>query len=150
MIASFLKSPGLFSVFWPFSEMLLFGCSPLVCQLPTPPIPLIILYLLYQKHLSQLIELSPLCSIDFFQFPCKVEELIFLSTCFQFYSVVNWTAKSTILQIFFFVLDYYYYVLSSGRDYVIRLYVKVSWEFMCHFLGQLLGCAYAICPYGQI
>ena len=41
--ASFLKSPGLFSVFWPFSVMLLFGWSLLVRQLPSPSIPLIIL-----------------------------------------------------------------------------------------------------------
>ena len=41
--ASLLKSPGLFSVFWPFSIMLLFGWSPLVHQLPTPPALLVIL-----------------------------------------------------------------------------------------------------------
>ena len=41
--ASLLKSPGLFSVFWPFSIMLFFGWSPLVHQLPTPPVPLVIL-----------------------------------------------------------------------------------------------------------
>ena len=38
---SLLKSPGLFSVFWPFSIMLLFGWSPLGRQLPNPPGPLI-------------------------------------------------------------------------------------------------------------
>ena len=43
VIASLLKSPGLFSVFWPFSIMLSFGWSPLVRQLPSPPGPLIIL-----------------------------------------------------------------------------------------------------------
>ena len=37
----------------------------------------------------------------------------------------------------FFVVDYYK-ALSSGRDSVIRLYVKVPWEFMCYFLGLLL------------
>ena len=42
--ASLLKSPGLFSIFWPFSIMLSFGCSPLVLQLPSPPSPLIIIY----------------------------------------------------------------------------------------------------------
>ena len=39
--ASLLKSPGLFSVFWQFSIMLLFGCSPLGRQFPNPPGPLI-------------------------------------------------------------------------------------------------------------
>ena len=41
--ASLLKSPGLFSVFWPFSIMLLFGWSPLGRQFPNLPGPLIIL-----------------------------------------------------------------------------------------------------------
>ena len=41
--ASPLKSPGLFSVFWPFSIMQLFGWSPLGRQLPNLPGPLIIL-----------------------------------------------------------------------------------------------------------
>ena len=41
--ASLLKSPELFSVFWPFSMVLLFGWSPLVRQLPSPPVPLVIL-----------------------------------------------------------------------------------------------------------
>ena len=38
---SLLKSPGLFSVFWPFSIMLSFGWSSLVRQLPSPSGPLI-------------------------------------------------------------------------------------------------------------
>ena len=41
--ASLLKSPGLFSVFWPFSIMLSFGWSPLVRQLPSPPVPFVTL-----------------------------------------------------------------------------------------------------------
>ena len=48
--ASLLKSPGLFSVFWPFSIMLLFGLSPLGRQLLNLPGPLIILKLPCQKH----------------------------------------------------------------------------------------------------
>ena len=40
---SLLKSPGLFSVFWPFSIMLSFGWSPPARQLPSPPVPLVIL-----------------------------------------------------------------------------------------------------------
>ena len=41
--ASLLQSPGIFSVFWPFSIMLLFGWSPLGRQLSNPPGLLIIL-----------------------------------------------------------------------------------------------------------
>ena len=40
------------------------------------------------------------------------------------------TAKSIILQIFFFFVDYYK-VWSSSRDQVIRLYIKVPQEFVC-------------------
>ena len=43
VIPSLLKCPGLFSVFWPFSVMLSFGWSPIVRQLPSPPVPWIIL-----------------------------------------------------------------------------------------------------------
>ena len=41
--ANLLKSPGLFSVFFLFSIMLSFGWSPLVRQLSTHPVPIIIL-----------------------------------------------------------------------------------------------------------
>ena len=41
--AILLKSPSLFSVFWPFSIILWFGWSPLVCLLPSPPVPSVIL-----------------------------------------------------------------------------------------------------------
>ena len=33
---------------------------------------------------------------------------------------------------------------------MICVYVKVPLEFMCHFLGQVLRCAYTICSYDQI
>ena len=41
--ASLFKSPGLFSVFWPFSITLSFGWSPPIRQLPSSPVPLVIL-----------------------------------------------------------------------------------------------------------
>ena len=41
--ASLLKSPGLFSVFWLFTIMLSFGWSSPIRQLPSPPVPLVIL-----------------------------------------------------------------------------------------------------------
>ena len=53
--ASLLKSPGLFSVFWPFSIMLSFGWSPLARQLPSHPVPLrnplvIVIYYYYYYY----------------------------------------------------------------------------------------------------
>ena len=69
----------------------------------------------------------------FFLFHSKVEVLILLFTFFQFYSVGRGTVKSIILRDFFVVVDYYK-VWSSGRDKVIRLYVKIPLEFMCVIL----------------
>ena len=51
----------------------------------------------------------------------------YLSLFSHSFSFILWsagTAKSIILQIFFFFVDYYK-VWSSGRDQVIRLYIKV-------------------------
>ena len=45
--ASLLKSPGLFSVFWPISIILLFGWSPLVLLFQSRQVSLIILWWLY-------------------------------------------------------------------------------------------------------
>ena len=49
-----------------------------------------------------------------------------LFTFFQFYSVISWASKVDNFAdfLFFFVVDYYK-VCSSGRDVVIRLYIKV-------------------------
>ena len=49
---------------------------------------------------------------------------------------------------FFFVNCYQ--VWSSGRDKVIRLYLKIPLEFLSHSSGQMLVGAYTICSYGQI
>ena len=57
---------------------------------------------------------------SFFQFPSKVEVLILLFTFFQFYSVVAGTAKSTILQVLFFLLI----IIRSG------LLAEIRWS-MC-------------------
>ena len=44
LTASLLNSPGLFTVIWPISIMLLFGWSPLVLLIPSPPVSFIILW----------------------------------------------------------------------------------------------------------
>ena len=78
---SLLKSPGLFSVFWPILMMQLLGWSLLVLLFPSPPVPLIILgdstkstnYNRYncRFHVRQ-----------FFQFPSKAQVLILLFSFF--------------------------------------------------------------------
>ena len=84
--------------------MLSFGWSPLFCQLPSPPGPLIILWLLCQKHQSQLVLSSLSCSIVFFNSLAKSRNLSFFSHSFSFILWSSRTAKLTILQILFFLL----------------------------------------------
>ena len=113
---SFLKSPGLFTVFWPFSIMLWFGWSPLVRQLPSPSVPLIILYLLYQKLQSIYIFVTFMFH-SFFSSLASSRYLSFFSHSFSFILWSAGTEKSTNFQIlFFFVVVDYYKVWSSGRD----------------------------------
>ena len=65
VIASLLKSPGLFSVFSRISIMLLFGWSPLVFLFPSPPAFVPTLWWLHQEHQLQLVSPSLSCSILF-------------------------------------------------------------------------------------
>ena len=63
--------------------LLWFGCFPFVPILCWP----------YKELQLQLVSLSLSCSTFFFQFPCKVEVLIFLSFFVQFPSVVIQNSK---------------------------------------------------------
>ena len=87
---------------------------------------------------------------SFFQFPSKVEVLILLFTFFQFYSVVSRDSK---VDYFASSLFCYWLLLSLvfgprlGDPFVCQSPIGV---YVCHFLGQVLGCAYTICLYGQI
>ena len=67
-----------------------------------------------------------------FQFPSKVEVLVLLFILFWFYSIVSRSSKvnNFASSLFFFFVNYYK-VWSSGRDWVICLFVKVPLEFMC-------------------
>ena len=107
MTVSFLKSLGLFSVFWSVFAVLTFGWSPLALLFPSLTDPLPILWWLYRVHLLQLLLLSLLCSLVFsvpklFQFPSKVQVFISLFAFFQFNLWSARTAKSTIRQVLFF------------------------------------------------
>ena len=62
---SFLKSPGLFLVFWSILIMLWFGWSPFVLLFPSPPVPVPILWWLYLARQSQMISPPLSCSIVF-------------------------------------------------------------------------------------
>ena len=118
--ASLLKSPRLFSVFWPFSIMLLFGWSPFGRHLPNLPGSLVNLYLPCQKHQSQLVLFSPWCSIVFFfRFSRRVAVLISLFTFFQFYSVVSRDSKVHNLANFLF---FWLIIIRSG------LLAEIMWS----------------------
>ena len=65
VLAILLESPGLFSVFCPILSVLSIGWSPLVILFPSPPVPVPILWWLYQEHQLQLVSQSLWCSIFF-------------------------------------------------------------------------------------
>ena len=68
---------------------------------------------------------------SFFQFPSKIDVLISLFTFFQFNSVVRRESQvHNSVSSLFFVVDYHK-IWSSGRDLVIRLYLKIPEEFVC-------------------
>ena len=80
----------------------------------------------------------------FFQFPSKVEVLILLFTFFQFYSVVSRDSKVDNFAVLFFCW------LLLGLVFWPRLgdtcvYQSPIGVYVCHFIGQVLGCAYIIC-----
>ena len=69
----------------------------------------------------------------------------YLSLFSHSFSFILWsagTAKSTILLILFFFL-----IIIRSDPCVCQSLIGV---YVCHFLGQVLGCAYNICWYGQI
>ena len=96
--SSLLKSPGLFLVFWLILIMMSFGWSPLVLLFPSPPIPLSILYCMYQAHKVQLISPSLSFSIVF-QFSSKVWCFTFCSFSISFTLWSTGKAKSIIQQV---------------------------------------------------
>ena len=149
--ASLLKSPGLFSVFWPFSTMLSFRWSPLVRQLPSPPVPFNN-PLVTVPNAPITIGIVVTCMFhSFFKSLARSRYLSFFSHSFSF---ILWSAgipKSTIMQ----VLSFFFCWLLLGLVFWPRLADPCVCRspigvYVCHFLGQVLGCAYTICLYDQI
>ena len=132
MTASFFKSPGLFSIFWPIS-----GCSSPILLFSSPQILVPILWWLYQKHQWQLMLPSILCSTVFFDTLARSRNLCFFFAFFQVNSLVS--------------RNHHYLVRSSGRDLVIRLYLKITEKYVrLILLDRIWVFAYTICSYGQI
>ena len=90
----------------------------------------------------------------FFNFLARSRYLALFSHSFSFILWSAGTAKSTILQIFFYFLFVCLFVLFClvfgprlGDPFV---YQSPTGVCECHFLVQVLGCAYTICWHGQI
>ena len=82
---------------------------------------------------------------SFFNSLAKVEVLILLSTFFQFYSVFSRDSKvDNFANSLFFCLVFW---PRLGDPSICQSPIGV---YVCHFLEQMLGCAYTICSYGQI
>ena len=89
---------------------------------------------------------------SFFNFLARSKYLSLFSHSFSFILWSAGTAKSTILQIFFF---FSFCWLLFGLVFWPRLddpsVCQSPWGVcMCHFLGQVLGCAYTIYWHGHI
>ena len=156
MTASFLTSPGLFSVFWPISTLLYFGWSPLILLFPSPSVLESNLWLLYWAHQLQLVSASLSCSIVFCTLARSVTHLSFRfppilpcgqperqNTLFDRFSLFFYL--SIYLLFFFFFFFFFLTITRSGRLAEKRWSVCISKsrEFgASHFLGRILGCVY--------
>ena len=98
------------------------------------------------------ITISIIVTFMFHSFFNSLARSRYLSLFSHSFSFILWsadTAKSTILQIFCF----YWLLLGLvfwprlGDPFVYQSPIEVC---VCHFLGQVLGCAYTICWHGQI
>ena len=101
------KSPGLFSVFWPFSIMSYFGWSPCIPLFSSPPVPLVNV----PKAIITIGRIVTFLFHSFFQFPRKFQILILLFIYFQFYSVVSRDSNVHNFAISLFLLI----IIMSGR-----------------------------------
>ena len=103
------------TVFWMVSILPLISTSPSPCTtLPSAPITICI-NVTFMFH-------------SFFSSLARSRYLFLFSLSFSFTQRSAATVKSTIRQVLFFV--YYHKVTSSGRDKMIRLYLKIPENFV--------------------
>ena len=124
---SLLKSPGLFSVLWPFDIMLSFEWSALSCQLPGPPPPLIILLVTVPKVPMTIGIIVTFLFHSFFNSLQRSRYLSFFHYSFSFILWSAGTAKSTTLQILWVFFWFFLWICTrSGLLTVIRWSVCTS------------------------
>ena len=120
--------------------MLLCGQSPQVPLLfPSLQVLLPIFWRMYQENELQLVW-SSLSGSTVCQFPKKVVVLITFFTFFKFYSVLDSAS-------YLFFVDYCKVWSRWGDRFVSQ---NLRWVCASHSAGQILGCSYTICSYGQI
>ena len=83
---------------------------------------------------------------SFFNSLARMRYLSLFSHSFSFLLWSAGTAKSTILQIFFFCC----WLLLADIRWSVCLLKSHRSLCVCHFLGQVVGCANTICWHGQI
>ena len=87
---------------------------------------------------------------SFFNFLARSRYLSFFSHSFSFILWLAGTAKSTILQVLFFFCWLLLGVVFWPRSGDPCVWQSPIGVYVCYFLGQVLGCVYTICLYGQI
>ena len=120
--------------------------------LPNLPVPVLVLSWLYRTYQFSFGGTVIFMFYSFFQFFSKVYVLIYLFAFFQFTLWSVGTAKSTMRQVLLF---FFFWWLSWVLAVWLRfgdLFVSQNFkEFSAsYFLGQIPGCAYTICLFGQI
>ena len=117
---SLLKSPGFFSVFWLISIMQKFEWSPLFLLFPSPLVPLLILWCLPRAPITIGIIFTFIFH-RFFNPQARSRYLSLFSNSFNFTLSSTRTEKSTILEVFFFLLIiiYSFWVF----------HISISWWF---------------------
>ena len=140
LTASLLKSPELFSVFWPILVMLYFGWSRFVLRFSTFLAPFPSLYGLFQVHQSQLVSRWTSCSIAFlvlWQGPST-----FPSTSFLLFPLCGPLVRQSLLYVMFsFFFSSLGLVFRSGKG---NLFVSQSPKkfYASHFPGRILVWAF--------
>ena len=148
MAASLLKSPGLYSIFWPISIMQLFGWSPLVLLFPSSPVTFTNPLVTVPRAAIKIDKIDTFMSPSFFFIPKQSRgTYTFFPLSFNFTLWSAGISKSTVLQVLFIFL---LIIVRSGRLDEIRWSVCLNSRGvrMSHSPGQMLGCAYTICSYG--
>ena len=87
---------------------------------------------------------------SFFNSPARSRYSSFFSHSFSFILWSVGTAKSTILQFLFFRCWLLLGLVFWSRFSDPCVCQSPIGVYACYFLGQVLGCAYTICSYGQI